>query len=174
MKEVFKEIPGYLGRYKCSKQGTVISFCDRIPRVLKHICLKNGYTVVNLHLTAKKSYLQSIAKIILLTWGPEPPSPDHIKVQFIDGDRKNLNLKNLRWTTKAEIMKRNIEKIKHRKFTRRKKREIIIIIEGVTLACDILHTNVVPRINTGKKFNDNILIFNEEGIKKYLDRGLEH
>lgn len=174
MKEVFKEIPGYLGRYKCSKQGTVISFCDRIPKVLKHICLKNGYTVVNLYLTAKKSYLESIAKIILLTWGPELPSPAHNKVQFIDGDKKNINLENLRWTTKAEIMKRNIEKIKHRKFSRRKRREIFILISGVNLACNILHTNVVSRINTGMKFNDNILIFNEEGIKKYLDRGLEY
>ena len=169
MKEKFKEVPGTAGKYACSKKGTVISYQHRKPHILKHIVLKNGYVVVNLHKLDSTIFPTSVANIVMSTWGPEQPTPDHNKVQFIDGNKLNLNLKNLRWTSKAEIMKRNVEKCKNDGFVRRKRREIFVIIDGITLASSILHTDIVKRINTCKKFKDNILIFDEEGLKKYIN-----
>lgn len=48
----------------------------------------------------KKRHLRSVANLVLLTWGGEPP-PAAVRagliVDFIDGDSSNCTFTNLRW-----------------------------------------------------------------------------
>jgi len=63
-KEVWKDIPGYAGRYQASDQGRIRSFCkDANGRILRGT-LNMGYRSVNLHLGEGKVVATTIGNIV--------------------------------------------------------------------------------------------------------------
>jgi hypothetical protein len=57
----------------------------------------------------KRNNFRSVASLLLETWVCPKPSYKH-KATFKDGDRTNLKLDNLEWTTQTDIIKRMLKK----------------------------------------------------------------
>lgn len=89
----FKDIPGYQGVYKISKDGKVYS-C-KTSRLLNQSIDSRGYYTV--HLITDKDKRCSVHRLVAITYLPNPknlPTVDHI-----DRNKLNNNLTNLRWAT---------------------------------------------------------------------------
>jgi len=107
--EEFKFVPGYGNRYAISRNGNIISYACKNPIFLKKLTHKHGYMMVALYDKEGIKYhkggvFRTVGSVLMDTYGPPKPSPK-CKVIYIDGNRKNLNLDNLRWGTQDEIMK---------------------------------------------------------------------
>lgn len=99
--EIWKDIPGYNGRYKASNFGRIRSENYRntgrsqIMETRNH----NGYRHIQLQRNGK--YVEcAVHRLIALTFIPTIESKNC--VDHIDGDPSNNNVSNLRWCTQAE------------------------------------------------------------------------
>lgn len=100
--EIWKDVPGYEGRYRVSSWGRVMSmnFEGRCgPRLLKGVINTNGYRVVDLYKQLKpQKWL--VHRLVAIAFIPNPdnkPMIDHI-----DTVRTNNRVENLRWCTLTE------------------------------------------------------------------------
>lgn len=90
MSEVWKDIPGYEGRYQVSDAGRVRSL--KTGRGLVLATVSGGYAAVSLGKNASRTVHRLVALAFL---GPAPE--DKPLVLHRDGDRKNNLLSNLRY-----------------------------------------------------------------------------
>ena len=90
----FKPIPGYEGRYKINKQGTIIGPYGKVLRVYNE-----PYPKVYLYADGKKRKLM-VHTLVMLTW--VGPRPDGLVIRHLDGNILNSNLNNLTYGTYQE------------------------------------------------------------------------
>mgnify|MGYP002519906605 CR=1 FL=1 len=98
--ELWKDIKGLEGLYKISKGGMVCSFCRKKPKCLKARVnsTKNGGHMLSYQLRGKdgKKHHKLVHMLVAEHFVPNPLS--YKFVMHIDGNPKNNNADNLRWT----------------------------------------------------------------------------
>jgi len=107
--EVWKDIKGYIGEYKVSNKGRVLSVKRRVPKsdgttqlvrekILKLRVNSSGYYQASFGLgergKRKNEFVHRLVAIAFLDNEEKLPVVNHI-----DGDIKNNNVGNLEWTT---------------------------------------------------------------------------
>lgn len=101
MAEIWKDIPGYEGRYRVSDKGNVYSYYNNgLLSQINH----NGYKAVYLQ---KKSHRRryKVHRLVMLAFvGYEP----EYEVNHIDGNKFNNNLENLEYCSAEENIKHAI------------------------------------------------------------------
>lgn len=101
MDEIWKDIPGYEGKYEVSNLGNVRSLNYNHTgeiKLLKQGTNKKGYKLVNLCKNGKqKCYL--IHRLVAMTFIPNPNNLPIINHK--DENKVNNNVKNLEWCTIA-------------------------------------------------------------------------
>lgn len=100
-----RPVPGFPD-YEIAQDGTLWSFHrrgfeggPRKPHAVTCILGEHGRWLVRLSKDGKR-YMRSLANLVLLAWGGEPPAlavRGGLEVEFIDGNPTNCNLTNLRW-----------------------------------------------------------------------------
>ena len=169
MAEVWKDIPGYEGRYQVSDHGNVrsvdrevtcisasgIATVRRVPgRTLKPYINKyggRGHLFVSL---GKYTVPQPVHQLVLLAF--VGPCPEGMEVCHGDGDPTNNRLDNLRYDTRSENIM-DIYRVggKVKKLTLEDIREITRLlargISGASIArqYDVTRTTI-SKINTGR------------------------
>lgn len=173
--ETIKNIPGYDGRYKISKDGKVFSFFpDGRILELKQYFGKSGHKIVSLHYSGgkdfnPKSFVKTIASLILEAWGPPKPGSEY-RATFKDGDKNNVHLDNLKWGTKSEIMTKTLSRI-GMTMNRKPQKRVIVVIDGINNANKILNYRVNFIMDKGYKNRDGYLVFSPEGYEKWKNNG---
>lgn len=111
--EVWVDIPGYEGIYMISNYGQVKTVerkvynpgvlgdgCYRtVPEKIRKHNIMKGYHMVALINNSKKLY--RVARLVLIAFGFPQPSPQH-QVSYLDGNKDNLHISNLKWMTPSE------------------------------------------------------------------------
>lgn len=105
MKEIYKDIKGYDGKYKVSNLGNVMSMNYRgntkKPKVLVPIRHHLGYLLVHLISSNRQSCkFKMIHTLVAEAFIPNPENKKY--VNHIDGCKQNNNVKNLEWVTSKE------------------------------------------------------------------------
>lgn len=105
--EVWKDIPGYEGRYQASSFGRIKSLPNRTRKselILKpSLHVRGGYPVVNLTsrgINGWKQRLHPVHELVLVSFHGE--RPDGCEGCHGDGDPTNNRAANLRWGTPGE------------------------------------------------------------------------
>ena len=104
MQEIWKDIPGYEGKYQISNLGNVMSLhFKRSPtnnRLLKPMS-DNGYGYLKVMLRDNGSYkMKSIHRLVAEAFIPNPEEKPN--VNHIDSNPKNNRVDNLEWCTQKE------------------------------------------------------------------------
>ena len=106
MKEVYKDIIGYDGKYKISNLGNVMSMNYRgntkKPKVLTPIKHHLGYLLVHLVDGNNKVRIKMIHTLVAEAFIPNPEGKKF--VNHIDGNKQNNAVTNLEWATSKENM----------------------------------------------------------------------
>lgn len=97
MEEEFKPVPGWEGKYSIGTRGTVLSHLHEEEKVLKHKITKQGYHYVSLSTGWIKpsSKAVGISRMMAAAFIPNPN--DWSEVGFINGDKADLRIENLKW-----------------------------------------------------------------------------
>ena len=102
--------------YYVNDKGDVKSTKGTIERILKPKIAKTGYPVVNLtqRIGRKKLMTIPIHTLVAFAFLGLPPTPYGKKkgcsvVKHLDGDKKNNNVDNLKWTKRADEKLTKIE-----------------------------------------------------------------
>ena len=117
MKEICKDIKGYEGLYLISNYGIVKSLINnkhqlrKKSKILKPYLDKDGYETVRLYKN-KKAISKKIHRLVAETFIPNPNKK--LFVDYIDTNRINNFVHNLRWVTSCENSN-NINTINHLK-----------------------------------------------------------
>ena len=134
-KEIWKDIEGYDGAYQISNYGNVKSVERKaynpavlgsgeyrtVPELIrKHNIMKGYHCITLIKDGVKKSY--RIAKLVMQAFGTPQPSDNH-QISYIDGNKDNLFIDNLKWVLPSEAMMLAISngRIKPHSEERRKK-----------------------------------------------------
>lgn len=106
MKEIFRDVVGYEGKYKVSNLGNVLSlnFCGtNKPRLLKAKQHHTGYMLVRLTNGKNKLVHTLVAQAFI-------PNPENKRcVNHKDGNKRNNNVANLEWCTHKENVQHAIQ-----------------------------------------------------------------
>lgn len=106
MKEIFKDVPGYEGRYRISNFGNVQSMNYQNTgkhKLLTPIKHHSGYLCVHLGESKIKRVHTLVANAFI-------PNPDQKPcVNHIDGNKQNNRISNLEWATHKENMEHAIK-----------------------------------------------------------------
>lgn len=118
MAEIWKDVPGYEGKYQASTYGRIRSLgrfrvgrygnlCKISGKMLKFTTMDNGYLAISMHLnSAQKTRL--VHQVVLETFvGPCPPGMQ--TRHFPDADKSNNRLANLEWASHQQNMKDQYE-----------------------------------------------------------------
>ena len=112
MTEVWKDIPGYEGRYRVSNLGRVksVAFYQRCvfkngrestrltkERILASQVQNSGYVLVHLHLDNKRKAF-TVHRLVAAAFVPGCA----LEVNHLDGDKRNNAASNLRWASSSE------------------------------------------------------------------------
>lgn len=97
MKEIWKDIKSYKGKYQVSNLGNVYSF--KTNRILKPAVNRHGYKLVGL---CKNGKLKSCKPHRLVAESFLPNKDKTLQVNHIDGVKTNNRLDNLEWVTRSE------------------------------------------------------------------------
>lgn len=121
MKEIWKWIPKFEGKYQASTFGNIKSFkIDKINgKIMQGNTLKDGRKRVNLD---GQKYL--VHRLILLTFNPEGQIDDKNLVMHLDGNPSNNNLTNLKWGNYKENANDDIKNLRT-KIAKDKNKKII-------------------------------------------------
>lgn len=98
--EIWKEIPGYGGRYLVSQSGKVYS--SYLKRELRPANRGNGYYFVVLSQKGQKKNI-SIHRLVAMAFVPNPKGLS--EVDHIDGNKSNNLYTNLRFVSHCDNMK---------------------------------------------------------------------
>jgi len=118
MEEIWKDIPGYEGKYQASSIGRIKSLSREVfspvaqKRLLPEIIMKQhfsrwGYFRVGLpcNITPSKRVEKDVHRLILLTFKGMPENPNKKHCNHIDGNKLNNAICNLEWVTCGENQK---------------------------------------------------------------------
>lgn len=92
---IWKEIPGYGGRYKVSSEGDVI---NRYGRLLKGGTRDTGYRSVYLMINGSKGSWHSVHRLVLTTF----QGPSSLTIDHLNGIKDDNRLENLEYVTYRE------------------------------------------------------------------------
>lgn len=110
MKEIYKDINGYDGKYKISNLGNVMSMNYRgntkKQKVLTPIKHRLGYLIVHLVGESNKVKIKMIHTLVADAFIPKIEGKNY--VNHIDGNKQNNCVSNLEWVTKKENMEHAI------------------------------------------------------------------
>lgn len=97
-KEIWKDIPGYEGRYQVSSLGNIRSFFHNRLLTAKHS--GRGYKAITLskHGVKKRFYIHRLVALCFL----EKPLFDECEVNHKDLNKTNNRVNNLEWVTRRE------------------------------------------------------------------------
>lgn len=96
--EIFKDIPGYEGKYQISNYGRIFGLVKKIER--KFTLNESGYHRILLQIKKQhKTFL--VHRLVMLTF----VGPSDLTVNHIDGNKLNNMLKNLEYCTSKENTK---------------------------------------------------------------------
>ena len=106
MKEIWKDIPSYEGKYQISNFGNVKSLHfsgTNTPHLLKLKNHKDGYKLVGLSngKSGDKSFF-AVHRLVAQAFIPNPENKE--TVNHIDGNKANNHVDNLEWATFQENM----------------------------------------------------------------------
>ena len=110
MRERWKWIKGYRGRYKVSSFGRVYSVPRTRPskagsisrvqgRILKGTDNWDGYLIVGLAMPGKKTRIRGIHQLVATAFVRKPKTKYELEVNHLDGNKYNNHYLNLEWTT---------------------------------------------------------------------------
>ena len=109
MKEIWKEVEGYEGKYKVSNKGRIKSLYNtrginsRILKLNKHP--KEGYIRTDLHYKGTKKSI-GVHQVVANAFMNPKPDSHRLVVTHINFDRSDNNLSNLKLTTHREASAR--------------------------------------------------------------------
>lgn len=110
MKEIWKDIKGYEGKYQISNLGRVKSFPRKGARKTEHILKPNknhrGYLIIHLQNNYKRKGVV-LHRLVAEAFIPNPnnlPQVDHI-----DDNKENNKVSNLQWITNYDNMRKSWE-----------------------------------------------------------------
>jgi hypothetical protein len=109
MKEIWKDVPGYEGRYRVSSKGRIKSLNRAVPyrigitrtlpeRLLKPTKNYKGYLCVKLYNFGHKSYV--LHRLIALAFIPNPENKP--QTNHKNGIKEDNRVENLEWCTNQE------------------------------------------------------------------------
>ena len=106
LKEIYKDISGYEGKYAVSNLGNVMSMNylnTKKPRVMSPVKHHLGYLFVHLGYNKIRMVHPLVAEAFI-------PNPENKKfVNHIDGNKQNNKVTNLEWVTSKENMNHAIK-----------------------------------------------------------------
>ena len=104
-------IPGFEAciEYHISRKGEVKSSKGKVEKILKSKVSTRGHLKVNLtqRLSRGKHKTVAVHTLVALAFLGSPPTPtgrksDSSEIYFIDGDRTNCKVENLKWVIRKE------------------------------------------------------------------------
>ena len=111
MKEIWKDIPGYEGRYQASNLGNILALNykrSHKPHLLKQSITYDGYHRVCLGNGSRKNTKRITVHILVAkTFIPNPENKP--QVNHIDGNKDNNCASNLEWVTCKENIQHSIK-----------------------------------------------------------------
>jgi hypothetical protein len=100
MNEIFKDIPGYEGRYQVSNLGNVKSFNNRKEKILKQTILKNGYLYCGLSNKKSKTFL--VHQLVAMAFLDFIPNGFNLVINHINFIKTDNRLENIEIVTQRE------------------------------------------------------------------------
>jgi hypothetical protein len=103
--EIFKDIPGYEGKYQASNLGKIKSLgnnAKRSEKILKASLEGSGYEFVNLYKNTERTSLK-IHRLVAITFISNPENKK--TVNHINGNKLDNNVNNLEWSTYSENLR---------------------------------------------------------------------
>lgn len=111
--EIWKDIPGYEGRYQISNKGQVKSLPRYVSNHTGKLLVKEkilaqrpdfkGYMRIDLKDNCGKKHYFGIHRLVATAFIPNPENKPQIN--HIDGNKANNNIDNLEWCTNSENQK---------------------------------------------------------------------
>lgn len=99
MEEEWRDIEGYVGIYKVSSRGRILSLHTKKGFIRSQSINKNGYCEVSLSKNGNKTHYR-VHRLVAAAFIENPENKPH--VNHIDSNRANNAIENLEWVTPAE------------------------------------------------------------------------
>lgn len=117
VREEWRTIPGWEGRYEASSRGRVRSLDREITdrrgqvrrirgRCIRLVKNKSGYLYVNLHDNARRRFIR-LHRCVLEAFKGRAPSSKHV-TRHLNGVRTDNRIENLEWGTQKENMEDSV------------------------------------------------------------------
>lgn len=107
--EIWRDIPGYEGKYKINEEGKVLSLgrltpnkqgmCNRKDKILKQHLTPIGYYRVKLYKDKNTKHTCFVHKLVAETFLENPDN--YIEVNHIDGNKLNNHYINIEWCSRS-------------------------------------------------------------------------
>jgi len=108
--EELKDLPGFNGLYKVSKDGTVYSLKSGELKALKGGNVRRGYRGVTLYHNGK-AHLRLVHRAVAEAFLPNPDGLPHVNHK--DFNKQNNSVDNLEWCKESENMRHLLQGGKH-------------------------------------------------------------